>query len=81
MSGGPKYTYPSLTPFYGLGSAARTGAAVLISSPRNKIGSQGRIYAWAKQHGQGPAYINFLTTVLSRGPKVSPQNAFSLILL
>jgi len=62
------YTYPSLTPFYGLGSYGRTGAAVLISSPRNKIGSQGRIYAWMKSNGQGPQYIQFLLQVVPRPP-------------
>jgi hypothetical protein len=62
------YTYPSLTPFYGLGSYGRTGAAVLISSPRNKIGSQGRIYAWMKSNGQGPQYIQFLLKVIPRPP-------------
>ena len=41
-------TFPSLTPTYGLGSGSRTGAAILISSPRTKIGSQGRIYAFEK---------------------------------
>jgi hypothetical protein len=72
------YTYPSLTPYYGLGSYGRTGAAVIISSPRNKIGSQGRIYAYMKSHGQGPQYINFLLSVLPRGNS-NPRNAFSLI--
>lgn len=72
------YTYPSLTPAYGLGSYGRTGAAILISSPRTKIGSQGRIYAFEKAHGKGPAYIQFLLKVL--GPRPSnPRNAWSLI--
>jgi hypothetical protein len=61
-------TYPSLTPLYGLGSYGRTGAAVLISAPRCKIGSQGRCYAYAKNHGQGDAYINYLLRLLG------PQN-------
>lgn len=73
----PNYGYPSLTPTYGLGSRARTGAAVLISSPRNTIGSQGRIYAWMKNHGQGPQYINFLLKIL--GPNRGSVSAFSLI--
>lgn len=55
---------PYLTPTYGLGSSSRTGAAVLISSPRNKIGSQGRIYAFEKSRGQGQQYICFLLKVL-----------------
>ena len=72
------YTYPSLTPYYGLGSYGRTGAAVLISSPRNKIGSQGRIYAWMKSNGQGPQYINFLLNSLPKA-NVSPRTTLSLI--
>ena len=54
----------SLTPTYGLGSSARTGSAILISSPRTRIGSQGRIYAYMKSIGQGQQYINFLINVL-----------------
>jgi len=61
-------TYPSLTPTYGLGSYGRTGPAVLISSPRCKIGSQGRIYAWMAANGQGPQYIQFLLKA------IGPQN-------
>ena len=68
--------YPSLTPTYGLGSYGRTGAAVLISSPRNKIGSQGRIYNWMVRNNQGPQYINFLKTIVGRGPTM---NAFQNI--
>ena len=60
--------YPSLTPTYGLGSYGRTGAAVLISSPRAKIGTQGRIYGWMVRNGKGPQYINFLKNYLSRNP-------------
>jgi hypothetical protein len=62
-------TYPSLTPTYGLGSYGRTGPAVLISSPRNVIGSQGRIYAWMKAHGQGPQYISFLLKSIGPQPQ------------
>lgn len=63
-------TYPSLTPTYGLGSSSRTGAAILISSPRTKIGSQGRIYAYEKAHGKGQQYICFL--LKSLGKKTTP---------
>jgi hypothetical protein len=63
--------YPSLTPTYGLGSYGRTGAAVLISSPRNKIGSQGRIYNWMVRNNQGPQYINFLKKVIGPQPYVN----------
>jgi hypothetical protein len=65
------YSY-SLNPTPGLGSYGRTGAAVLISSPRTKNGSQGRIYAWMKNQGQGPQYISFLLKVLGPQPRVSP---------
>jgi len=67
-------TFPSLTPTYGLGSYARTGMAVLISSPRTKNGSQGRIYAWMKQQGQGQQYIQFLinTSGVKYLPYVNP---------
>ena len=58
--------FPALTPLYGLGSGARTGSAVCISSPRTRNGSQGRIYAWMKNHGQGYQYIQFLLSILPR---------------
>jgi len=63
--------FPSLTPTYGLGSYGRTGAGILISSPRTKNGSQGRIYAWMKNHGQGQQYIQFLLKVLGPRPSVN----------
>lgn len=65
-------TWPSLTPTYGLGSAGRIGPAILISSPRTKNGSQGRIYAWMKNHGQGQQYIWFLINAIGPRPAVSP---------
>jgi hypothetical protein len=58
-------TYPTLTPAFGLGSTARTGPALLISSPRNKIGSQGRIYSAQKRLGNGPAYFSFIANLLA----------------
>jgi len=63
----PYFGYPVLTPTPGLGSGARTGASVLIGGPRSKFGNQGRIYAWMKNHGQGPQYINFLQGILKYG--------------
>ena len=66
------FGYPVLSPTYGLGSYGRTGAAVLISSPRTKNGSQGRIYAWMKNQGQGQQYIQFLINVLGPQPRVNP---------
>jgi hypothetical protein len=67
-------TYPSLTPSYGLGSYSRTGPALLISSPRTKNGSQGRIYSWMKNHGKGPQYIEFLIRAIGPRPKVNPRS-------
>ena len=66
------FGYPSLTPAYGLGSYGRTGPAILISSPRTKNGSQGRIYAWMKNHGQGQEYVQFLINALGPQPRVNP---------
>ena len=66
------FGYPVLSPTYGLGSYGRTGAAVLISSPRTKNGSQGRIYAWMKNHGQGQEYVQFLINALGPQPRVNP---------
>ena len=69
---------PALTPAYGLGSYGRTGAALTISSPRTKIGSQGRIYAYMKARGQGQVYEQFLINAL--GLKYLPRvNPWSLI--
>jgi len=66
--------YPVLTPAYGLGTYGRTGAALAISSPRNKIGSQGRIYAYMKRIGKGQEYEQQLieTLGLKYLPKVNP---------
>jgi hypothetical protein len=68
------YGYPSLTPAYGLGSYGRTGAALTISSPRTRIGSQGRIYAYYKQRGLGEEYEQYLINALGLKnlPKVNP---------
>ena len=65
------FGFPALTPTYGLGSYGRTGPAVLISSPRTKNGSQGRIYAYMKRIGQGPQYIDFLIKVIGPRPTTS----------
>ena len=70
------YSYPSLTPTYGLGSYGRTGTAILISSPRTKIGSQGRIYGYYAARGQGQQYINFLKRAIGPQPYTNP---FTLI--
>jgi len=70
------FGYPVLTPTYGLGSYGRTGAAILISSPRTRIGSQGRIYAWMKNHGKGYQYEQYLISVLGPRPSVNPWTGF-----
>ena len=66
--------FPALTPAYGLGSYGRTGAALTISSPRTKIGSQGRIYAFMKNNGQGYQYEQYLINALGLRflPRVNP---------
>jgi len=72
------YGYPVLTPAYGLGSYRRTGVAITISSPRTKIGSQNRIYAYYKSKGQGQLYEQYLIDTL--GLKYLPRvNPWSLI--
>ena len=69
---------PSLTPMYGLGSYGRTGVATVISSPRTRIGSQGRIYAYYKNRGpyEGEAYKYYLIEALGIKylPKVNPYS-------
>lgn len=69
--------FPVLTPAYGLGSYGRTGVALTISSPRTKIGSQGRIYAFFKQQGKGQLYEQYLIDALGIKylPKVNPWTA------
>jgi hypothetical protein len=66
--------FPALTPAYGLGSYGRTGAALTISSPRTKIGSQGRIYAYYKARGRGQEYEQILIEALGLRflPRVNP---------
>jgi hypothetical protein len=65
----PRYAFPSLTPMYGLGSGARTIGSTAISSPRSKIGSAGRVYAFMKTHqGQQAALSYFQTAIF--GPYV-----------
>jgi hypothetical protein len=56
-----QYGYPSLTAAHGLGSYGRTGNALIISSPRNRIGSQSRIYAYYNERGQGELYKQYLS--------------------
>ena len=72
-----RYSHPSLTPTYGLGSYGRTAAAILISGPRNTIGNQGRIYAYEKKQGRGEAYKQYLLNAL--GPIPTYRNAWQII--
>ena len=58
--------FPTLTPLYGLGSYSRTSSGTFISCLQTNLGSQGRIYAWMKSHGQGPQYIDYLINVLGK---------------
>ena len=69
-------TWPSLTPLYSLGSYGKTGPAILIGSRNSKIGTQGRIYAYMKNRGQGYQYIQFLLKVIGPQPKVNPWTYF-----
>jgi len=68
------FGYPVLTPAYGLGSYGRTGVALTISSPRTKIGSQSRIYAYFNARGEGYQYQQYLIDALGIKflPKVNP---------
>jgi hypothetical protein len=70
------YGYPALTPMYGLGSYGRTGAATVISSPRSRIGSQGRIYAYFKRINQAEIYKQQLIQSLGLQylPRVNPRS-------
>ena len=69
-----KFGYPPLTPTSGLGSYARTGVAIALGGSRSKIGTQGRIYAYMKSKGLGPAYEQYLIEALGIKylPKVNP---------
>ena len=69
--------FPVLTPAYGLGSYGRTGMALLISSPRTKLGSQNRIYSYYNRLGKGQEYIQFLinTSGVKFLPRVNPWTA------
>jgi hypothetical protein len=73
-----QYGYPSLTPTTGLGTRGRTGAALVISNRRTKLASQGRVYAFYKQRGEGQLYEQQLINAL--GLKNLPKvNIWSLM--
>jgi hypothetical protein len=65
---GPRYAYPSLTPTYGLGSAARTVGSIGISSPRTKNGSAGRVYANLKRSIGSYDALQYMRNFTGLGP-------------
>ena len=69
----------SLTPTSGLGSGARTGLAVCISSPRTTIGSQNRVYMYYKKQGLGDWYIQQLSNQLGVQFMPKVNNPISII--
>ena len=71
---GPRYTYPSLTPMYGLGSSARVIGAIGISSPRTKNGSAGRVYAYLKRTVGNYDAIQIMRAYAGLGPYVIQNN-------
>jgi hypothetical protein len=62
------YSYPSLTPMYGLGSSGRVIGSIGISSPRTKNGSAGRIYANAKKSLGSYAALEYMRNYTGLGP-------------
>ena len=71
---GPRYTYPSLTPMYGLGSGNRVIGAIGISSPRTKNGSAGRVYAYLKRTLGSYQAIEIMHNYTGLGPYVIQNN-------
>jgi hypothetical protein len=53
-------SFPVLTPMYGLGSGSRVVGAIAISSPRTKIGSAGRVYAYLKNELGPTEALNYI---------------------
>jgi hypothetical protein len=62
------YSYPSLTPLYGLGSSGRVVGSIGISSPRTKNGSAGRVYANVKRHIGSYAALEYMRNYTGLGP-------------
>ena len=62
------YSYPSLTPMYGLGSGSRVIGAIGISSPRTKNGSAGRVYANVKRAIGPTAALEYMHSYTGLGP-------------
>ena len=65
---GPSYSYPSLTPMYGLGSGNRVIGSIGISSPRTKNGSAGRVYANLKRNIGTFAAMQYMRNFTGLGP-------------
>ena len=65
---GPRYSYPSLTPMYGLGSSGRVVGAIALSSPRTKNGSAGRVYANLKRNIGSYAALQYMRAYTGLGP-------------
>jgi hypothetical protein len=65
---GPRYSYPSLTPMYGLGSGSRVIGSIGISSPRTKIGAAGRVYAYLKRTVGSYDAIHIMRNYTGLGP-------------
>ena len=60
----------SLTPMYGLGSQSRTVGAVLLGSPRTKVGSANRIYNYVAAT-QGKSYaLQYMRDISGLGPYI-----------
>jgi hypothetical protein len=66
--------HSALTPLHGFGKFGRTGAALIISNPRTKIGSQNRIYKFFQNLGEGQLYKHQLIDALGLQylPRVNP---------
>jgi hypothetical protein len=58
----------SLTPTYGLGTSNRTVGAILLGSPRTKLGSANRIYSYLART-QGASYaLYYMRDISGLGP-------------
>ena len=58
----------SLTPTYGLGTGNRTVGAILLGSPRTKIGSANRIYNYLARTQDASYALTYMRDVSGLGP-------------
>lgn len=58
----------SLTPTYGLGSSNRTVGAILLGSPRTKIGSANRIYNYLSRTKGASYALQYMRDISGLGP-------------